>query len=270
FTSEEEPDEWEDEADTLAALMPIRAQLERGDLRSLYIGWLLCAQTGELADDEVEPPVPPGLGDLDGALDSLVDFLRVDIDLIEVAAAASPPMSARTLPADGVKRWIAGRPQAEKDDYLARFIASEEPALPAELQRLIGNRQDAAASSGSPRTVGALLRAAEETRDKRQRAEAARAEIEKKRREREAALARSKHLEALAAREPAAWSEIDALIATKLPASYDRAVVLLIDLRDVATAKDRESDFLRRLDTRSEEHARKPSLISKLERAGLH
>jgi len=269
FTSEEEPEEWEDEADTLADLIPIRGQLARGDVRSLYIGWLLCAQTGELDDDEVEPPVPPGLGDLDGSLEHLVDFLRVDMDLIEVAAAVSPPMPARTLTAGVVKEWIAGLPQAEKDDYLARFIASEEPTLATDLQRLIANRKDAAGSSVSPRTVGALLRAAEEARDERQRAEAAQAEIEKKRREREAALARSKHLEALATREPAAWSEIEALIATKLPASYDRAVVLLIDLRDVATAKGSESDFLSRLNALRTEHARRPSLISKLERAGL-
>ena len=85
FISEDEEHEWdeEDEDDALAALVPIRAQLARGDLRSLNIGWLLCAQTGELDDDEIEPPVPPGLRDLDESLERLVDFLRVDTDLLE-------------------------------------------------------------------------------------------------------------------------------------------------------------------------------------------
>lgn len=268
-SEDEDAHEWSDETDTLSALIPIRTQLARGDLRSLYIGWLLCAQTGELEDEESEPSVPPGLGDLDGSLERLVDFLRIDMDLLEVAAAASPPMPAQTLTRDAVREWIAGRPRAEKDDYLERFIAAEEPALAAELQQLIGNRNGPVATSRISRSAGALLRAAQEAGDERRRGEAARAEIEKTRREQEAALARSKYLGDLARREPAVWKEIHGLIATKQPASYDRAVGLLIDLRDAAAAQSRESSFLDRLDVLRTEHARKPSLISKLQRAGL-
>lgn len=266
---DEENDEWSDETDALSALIPIRAQLAAGDLRSLYIAWLLCAQTGELEDERVEPPVPPGLGDLDGSLERLVDFLRIDVDLIEVAAAASPPMLVQTLTPEAIQTWIAGRSRAEKDDYLARFIAAEEPALAAELRRAIDKRASAVVASAIPRTVGALLRAAHEAGDERRRAEAARTAIEKARLEHEAALARSKYLGDLARREPAVWKEIRGLIATKQPASYDRAVALLGDLRDAAVAHGRESSFLSLLDALRTEHARKPSLLSKLQRAGL-
>jgi len=269
FTSEDEDnDEWSDETDALSALIPIRTQLARGDLRSLYIGWLLCAQSGELQDDELEPSVPPGLGDLDGSLERLVDFLRVDTDLIEGAAAASPPMTVQSFTRDAIQKWIAGRPHAEKDDYLERFIADEEPALAAELQRLIGNRNVEAASS-TARTADTLLSAARDAADERRRAEATRAEIKKRRRELQAALARTKYLGDLAGREAAVWKEIDGLIATRQPASYDRAIGLLVDLRDVAAAHGRESSFLDRLDLLRTEHARKPSLLSKLQRAGL-
>ena len=238
FASEDEDlDEWPDETDALSALIPIRTQLARGDLRSLYIGWLLCVQTGELEDEEAEPPVPPGLGDLDGSLERLVDFLRVDADLLEVAAAASPPMPVENLTQEAMQQWIAGRPGAEKDDYLARFIAAEEPALAAKLQRLIGNQSSAVEASPNPRTAGALLRAAQKAADERRRAEAERTETEKARREQEAALARSKYLGDLATRVPAVWKEIDSLIATKQPGSYDRAVGLLVDLRDAAAAE---------------------------------
>src|SRR6266498_2695662 len=209
FTSEDEDnDEWSDETDALSALIPIRTQLARGDLRSLYIGWLLCAQSGELEDDEIEPSVPPGLGDLDGSLERLVDFLRVDTDLLEVAAAASPPMTVQSLTRDAIRKWIAGRSGAEKDEYLERFIADEEPSLAAELQHLIGNRNVAVAASRTPRTAGTLLKAARDAADEQRRAEATRAEIKKRRHEHEAALARSKYLGDLARREPAVWEEI--------------------------------------------------------------
>ena len=36
-----------------------------GDDRSLYLGWLLGVQVGEVEDEDIEPPVPPGLGALD-------------------------------------------------------------------------------------------------------------------------------------------------------------------------------------------------------------
>ena len=163
--------------------------------------------------------------------------------------------------------WIAGRPRSERDDYLERFIAADEPALAAELQRLIGSRNVAEPRTG--RTVGTLLRTAQDTGDERRRVAAARAAIEKTRREQEAASARAKYLDNLARKEAAVWKEIDSLIATKQPASYDRAVGLLVDLRDLAAKQSCESNFLARLDLLRTEHARKPSFISKLHRAGL-
>jgi hypothetical protein len=191
------------------------------------------------------------------------------MDLLDVAAAGSPPMSVQTLTGETIRKWIARQPLAEKDDYLARFVAAEDPALAVELQRLIGNPNGVVGAPNTARTAGQLLSAAGEAADRRRRAEAARHEIEKARREHEAALARSKYLGDLARREPALWEEIDSLIATKKPASYDRAVVLLVDLREAAAAHGRESTFLGRLDVLRTEHARKPSLISKIQRAGL-
>jgi hypothetical protein len=175
FVSEQEEDEWPEESDALSVLTPIRTQLSRGDLRSLYLGWLLSVQTGEVEDDEIEPPVPPGLKDLDGALERLVDFLRIDMDLIEIAAAASPAMQGASLSRETIREWMAAQTAAEKDDYLERFIADEDPVLLAELQRMASNRHGAVAASRSPRTAGALLQAAQQAGDDRRRAESERA-----------------------------------------------------------------------------------------------
>lgn len=96
FRSEdEEGGEWIDEENgTLASLVPLRAELAGGDLRALYLGWILSAQLGQLVDGDMEPPCPPGLGKLTAPLEAFVEFMRVDRDLIEVAAAASPELAA--------------------------------------------------------------------------------------------------------------------------------------------------------------------------------
>src|ERR1039458_3070202 len=71
------------------SLLPIRADLLRGDLRALYLGWLLGVQSENVDDDQPEPPVPAGLRDLSAALRSLTQFLDIETDLLEVAAELS-------------------------------------------------------------------------------------------------------------------------------------------------------------------------------------
>ena len=90
---------WVDEEETagwLPALLPLRAELPSGDARALYLAWLagIYADDDELDDDALEPPVPPGLGQLSAALTMLAEFLRLDEDLLAVAAAASPDLPA--------------------------------------------------------------------------------------------------------------------------------------------------------------------------------
>ncbi len=59
FLSEEEPDgEWLEGEGQLSSLLQIRNELAQGDLRSLYLGWLMGVQAGELKASEKEPPVP--------------------------------------------------------------------------------------------------------------------------------------------------------------------------------------------------------------------
>jgi hypothetical protein len=90
FLSEHE--DGEDSVDSgglLASLISVRAELARGDLRALYLGWLLCMQNGELDVDTLAPPVPAGLTKLSASLTSLVEFLRVDKALVRASAKAA-------------------------------------------------------------------------------------------------------------------------------------------------------------------------------------
>lgn len=44
-------------------------------------------QIGEIDGDAVEPPVPQRFDELTGSQDALVEFPRIDPDLVEVAAS---------------------------------------------------------------------------------------------------------------------------------------------------------------------------------------
>ncbi len=96
-----------------------------------------------------------------------------------------------------------------------------------------------------------------------------RAARERERQEREQAAARARYLDSLAGREEETWRHVDALIATKRPAEYDQAVGLLTDLRDLYARTERTPEFEARRDRLHDEHARKPSLLQRFDRAGL-
>ena len=52
FEMESEDDDWDDGTGWMGSLMSLRSDLLRGDLRCLYLGWLLCAQNEEFAEDD--------------------------------------------------------------------------------------------------------------------------------------------------------------------------------------------------------------------------
>ena len=266
----EEGGEWAEGEGELSSLISVRAELALGDLRALYLGWLLGVQSGELDDEETEPPVPVGLAQLSASLESLAQFLRIDRDLLHVAAQASAPMEEVMLRRDEVHRWIGALPVAEKNDVLTRLIVESEQALIAELvQRFLKDQSgDAPQAPGTRRTAGELREAAEAYTRERRRIEAEKQAREKARREREAALAREKYLDGIAGRELKLWAEVDTLIATKQPKNYDQAVKLLVDLRDLY-ARTKRGDFGVRLTCLRQEHARKPSLIDRFDTARL-
>lgn len=273
FVSEDEgASDWVEEDGQLSSLISIRTELARGDLRALYLGWLLCAQSGDLDDDELEPRVPAGLGQLSASLESFAEFLRIDFDLIDAAASASPSLADMEPKPAEVREWLANLPAADKDDILARLMASNDGTIANELvQRMRREHEgDPAAGDAVPkmRTVAELLHAGEQIADERRRIAAEKAAKEKDQRERAAARARAKHLDQLAGREPVLWTQVESLIATKQPKSYDRAVELLVDLRDIAARKD-GADFRQRLEALRTAHERKPTLIDRLHKAGL-
>ena len=277
FRSEDESgaDYDEDDGDGwMSALLPLRAELGNGDRRSLYLGWLGCAQALELDDDVLEPAVPLGLASLSTAQQTLASFLRLDPNLIEVAAEASAPLRP-PLSRQLIRTWVHGLADSDKIDVLVRLVADDDPHhLHAELvQRVLQVTESEPGQSPGPpggrRTVEQLLAAAALRRDARKRSAAERAERERQRQDRERAAARARYLESLAGRADGEWQRIEALVATKRPSDYDRAVQVLVDLRDLSAWKGRIDTFENRLEQLRTRHAKKVSLLERLERARL-
>jgi len=93
----EETDNYWDEPDgQLAVMVQVRSELAAGDLRLLYLAWLLALESDEVEFEETEPPVPAGLGNLSAGLQAIVDFLQIDENLIAAAAGSAPAASDRT------------------------------------------------------------------------------------------------------------------------------------------------------------------------------
>ena len=270
FVSEdEEGGDWDEGEGRLSSLISVRAELARGDVRALYLGWLLRAQTGELDHDDTEPPVPPGLGQLSASLESLVEFLRIGGDLLHVAAEASPPIGDTGLDRDEVRLWVGKLPAEEKDELITNLVVNADHAQSAELlQRFLKERPGNGGPATSDRTVGQLLQAAEAYTTERRRLEAEKLAKEKARHEREAAIARETYLDSLVGREAKLWTEVDGLVAMKQPKKYDHAVKILVDLRDLA-ARGKEGDFGLRIEALRQAQAKKPSFIGRLRKAGL-
>ena len=264
YVDREPDDYWDQPGGQLAAMVQARAELAAGDLRLLYLAWLLALQSDEVDDEDTEPPVPAGLEHLSASLQAVVDFFEIDEDLIAVAAASSPSIQEP----EGMAGWITSLPAEQKDALLARVATGEGAQVRALLLRRFRT------ASGSPptapaRTAAELWQAA----GNRKAARAKAAERSQRQAEARTAAAQAasyaKHLDQLATHTEAAWEKAAEWIETKRPRDYDLAVSLLRDLQALADRQEDPAAFRKRfLDLRAE-HQRKPSLLDRFDQAGL-
>jgi hypothetical protein len=168
LTSEDETGEWVEGAeDSLAAIVGVRSELAAGDLRPLYLAWLSGYGAWERDEDafgdedeeEMEPPVPAGLGSLTAPQRALVDFLRLDSGLLEVAAEVSPALPAVKSDVRALAAHIA---REDRRRTPGRCSDTPPAAVWADTERLISTRSTmtpprSAASAVSPALARSAL-----------------------------------------------------------------------------------------------------------------
>lgn len=274
FTSHLEAPDWEEGPEGwLDELIPLRSELIAGDLRCLYLGWLAGVINDSVDEDELEPPVPPGLRHLTGTLRRLADFLWLDKELIEVAAEASPGEAPSGPSDEELAAWVARLPEREKNELLRGAIQGEAGHLGTKLLQRFWRHQagtrPAATVGPARRTAGDLMEARDKRQEqKRQRAQAqaAKKQAQKARKEAEA---RTRYLDSLSERGSDVWREVEAAIRTMKPKEYDRAVTLLKDLHELAEREGDVAAFTDQLRRLRERHSGKSSLKQRLYKAGL-
>jgi hypothetical protein len=272
---DDEGDDWIEGDGLLDSLLAARGELATEDLRLLYLGWLLKVQLGELDGDdedladEAEPPVPAGLRELSDSLASVAQFLKIDDDLIAVAAKASAPLVS--VSDEGIADWVTALSASEKDKFLTMVAEGEgaqvEALLVRRFRRESGPAGTTPASTG--RTAGELLAAAEARRAAREQAEARAKEEARARRAAEQAAAYERHLQYLTGRKEETWQQVAELTVFSKPKEYDQATQLLRDLHVIAQREDDITAFTARVRELRTQYAKRPSLMDRLDKAGL-
>jgi hypothetical protein len=205
---DEDGESWFEGEARLSALAPLRDDILKGDYRALYLAWLLAAAANDGArsahDEELEPPVPPGLKELSAPLAEFVRFFQLDPFLVQAAAQASEAL--RPAPAPALDALIARLPRAECDAFLHR-LAAGEPLLALKLNRRLQELAGPPARS-QPTAARRTWAESRETADRlRQQAES--------RQQAEAEAKRVKDLQDFAPRAAQVWRDVQALIEEK-------------------------------------------------------
>lgn len=273
FISQDEGgDGWDEEDPRLDPLISLRTDLICGDLRCLYLGWLSGLQYDEHDEDELEPFVPPGLQNLNPALTQLADFLRLDLDLISAAAQMSPQMAPN---AQDLQKWICTLSQNEKDNMLQEILENclkgDQTAAFQQISRFRKawqSFQDGKNEKPKRRTVGQLLRESEKVAQTRTQLEAKKAAAELAEQQKLQRIARERRLSEITGREEEIWNQIEVLASEKKAKSYDQAIDLLIDLRDLAQ-RDKSTEFSDKFDALKRRHSSKSSFIQRLKNVSV-
>ncbi|GAB63942.1 MAG: hypothetical protein DWB56_03150 [Candidatus Jettenia sp.] len=108
------------------------------------------------------------------------------------------------------------------------------------------------------RTIAELIQAVEEWRDRKQ-----------KNKQRKAELVRKRWLEELGGKENEMWQQVESLIEEKKPKSYDSALALLKDLRELAEYRGKLEEFKQRVAEIQQTYSNRPALRDRIRHAKL-
>ncbi|KPF97094.1 hypothetical protein IP86_14445 [Rhodopseudomonas sp. AAP120] len=253
-------DKWDDGTGWLAALATLRTALLEGDLRMLYLVWLMAVEAELVAPDETEPL--PGLGPTTAALEAFASFFAIDRDLI--AAASERGAQSGSADATAADATIAAMTDQEKTGFLRKIFDGDALAV-NDLRRLVRARMPAAAPV-TPRRARDLCARAEAIRQAREQAETAELLADQRRRDQQARRALRARQAEIEKRGDAVWAEIETEIRRGSAAGYDRVIFLLGDLKAIAKRQNETDAFAQRITELRQRYARRYTFVKRLDR----
>lgn len=250
----------------ITRLAPLREELLRGDLRSLYIGWLRSVTTEETDPDDLEPFVLHGLNKLTAAQQALAEFLEVDIDLLVGVGRGSQTNQSDAADDAALDGWLDKLPKTEVRGYLRQMLDGQGASVERALKRRHAAWQEQfAPTKGVRRSVAELWQLAEQAKDLGliKEAKARRqAEAERKRQ-------RDSWLAKLATDFSRAWKAAHDDANKGQAHAYDAACRQLVDLRDAYNQHATLAAFQKEFQKFMAEHSRRRALVQRLVEAGL-
>lgn len=271
FESEVETDDWDDGTGWMGSLMSLRSDLLRGDLRCLYLGWLFSVQCEDISTQAMEPPVPDGLNELSATHESFIAFLGIDEDLVKIAAAVSAPLKTGPSNEELADR-VRCLPRKDRDDLLISAISQPAEQWKNSFLRRLQDYCTPTPDLDHPvqrrRACDLLTAACAYAKERERHLSAKRAAEVAQKKEREEA-ERAKYLDDLARREGAIWKQVATLVEERKPKDYDKAILLLADLHDLAIRRGRKLTFEATLEKLRLAHSSKSSFLRRLAEARL-
>lgn len=267
-------DEMEDGSGWMGRLLPLRDELLRGDLRSLYLGWLADVSADEIDDEALEPTLPAGLAQLSGAQQALVDFLQIDPDLLMAAALASAPLNAPQNESDSdntreINAYVSKLASEEMHAILSLLLRGKsqqaERQIKAQFLAQQKRRALTTASANAPRTVATLRALASEAELHR----LARAKQERARQEAEKRKERIAYLNSLSADLTRRWQAIHQHTERATATAYDQAHKAIADLADAYTLNADRKAFNTAMQEFMQSHSKRSPLVRRLVESGL-
>lgn len=250
----------------MTILAPLREELLRGDLRSLYIGWLRAVTIEETDPDVLEPLSLHGLHKLTAAQQALAEFLEVDIDLLAGVGSGSQTYQTDAEDDAALDAWLDKLPKTEVRGYLRQMLDGQGVRAERALKRRYAAwREQSAPNKGVLRSVAELWQLAEQAKALRliEEAKVRRlAEAERKRQ-------RDSWLAKLAADFPRAWKTAHDDANKGYAHAYDAACRQLVDLRDAYNQHATLAAFQKEFQKFMAEHLRRRALVQRLVKAGL-
>lgn len=260
----------EDGRGWMGRLVPLRDELLRGDMRSLYLGWLAGVSAGKVDEMATEPQPPPGLSRLTAEQQSLAEFLEIDVDLLAAAGLSDGQGSRPDSESDAEQDvWIAALPAAEKIATLKLLLAGNAQEAERELKLCFlawqrEQRSDAKQETRR-RTVAELHELSASAAETRKRQEA----VQRKKAETERQARRETYLRTLAADFDSCWQAADKLAERGIASAYDEVKRALVDLSDAYALCATRADFDRKLVQFMARHGKRGALVRRLADAGL-
>ncbi len=268
---DEEGGDWMDEDDyDPGDLAVIRDNIIHGDYRALYLFWaslsLVSDEDEEYDEDEEDddddgapallpPPVPAGLQQQTGALDTFMEFLQISDDVLTTAQSVSPHLSEETFDYNAL---LAQLPPEECTQWLARLL-NGELLLDVQLRKRLETFVTVPATAeGAPLTASELKSRISATEEAREIERAA-----------EARAAYEKSMHELAGKEELLWKTVSLNLARQSAKSRELATQTLQELKALADFQGKQVAFREKMDALQKQYSRRGKLLDYWAKVGL-